>query len=352
MSMRSNHSDLPGRSGTSVVVGALVVVFAASALFAFSPSLNPLDLLTGRFLETTVPDVRGLTQQRALVALIRDRLRGEVTFAYDSEVPIGSVVRQDPGPGTQVERDSSVEIVVSRGPAFVTIPNLVGTRREDAVTQLRNLDLEVVETEETDEEVPANAVISVDPAPGVVVQGGSKVHLVISTGPEQRYVPDLSGVSLEGGAFFLGRAGLKLGQVTRLDSADVPEGAIIALDPPPATPVARDTPIDVTVSNGKPPVPVPGVVGRDHAQATRELAAAGFVIGEVTEMGPVGDPLDGVVRNQTPAPGTLLRPGGIVTITVRRAATPPPTTAPASTAPPTTAAPSTTTPAGDAGGGR
>ncbi len=338
MSMRSNSSDLPGRTGLSAVIGALVVAFGAAALFAFSPSLNPLDLLTGRFLEVSVPEVRGMTQQKALVELLGDRLSGDVAFAYDADAPIGTVIRQRPLPDASVKRDSTVEITVSRGPAFVPLPDLVGATRDEAVSRLQSLDLVVEESEVSDETAPANTVISLDPAPGVVVQGGSTVRVVVSKGPEVRYIPDLVGIPLEGGAFFLGRGGLRLGNVTLLDSPDVVKGAIIALSPPPNTQVARDTPVDLTVSNGKPPVAVPNVVGKSQSEATKLLGNAGFVTGEVAEVGTVDDPAAGSVRAQTPAAGTLARPGEIVTITVRRAA-PPPTTISETTVPPTTAAP-------------
>lgn len=349
MSIRSNSSDLPGRTGLSAVVGALVVAFAAAALFAFSPSLNPLDLLTGRFLEVSVPEVRGLTQQKALVQLLENRLAGDVEFAFDADAPIGTVIRQRPLPDASVRRDSTVEVTVSRGPAFVPIPELVGAPREDAVSRLKSLDLLVEESEVHDEEAAANTVLSVDPAPGVVVAGGSTVRLVVSKGPEVRFIPDLVGIPLEGGAFFLGRGGLTLGNVTYLDSADIPKGAIIALSPPPNTQVERDTPVDVTVSNGKPPLAVPNVVGKSQSEATRLLGNAGFVIGEVAEVGAVDDPAAGSVRAQVPPAGTLARPGDIVTITVRRAA-PPPTTVPETTTPPTTAPAPTAPPAGGAPG--
>ena len=345
MSMRSNTSDLPGRTGLSAVIGALVVVFGAAALFAFSPSLNPLDLLTGRFLEVSVPEVRGLTQQKALVQLLENRLSGEVSFVYDAEAPIGTVTRQRPLPGASVQRDSTVEVTVSRGPAFVSIPELVGAPADDTVSRLKSLDLVVETSEVHDEEAAANTVISLDPGPGVVVAGGSTVRLVVSKGPEVRYIPDLVGIPLEGGAFFLGRGGLTLGNVTYLDSAEIPKGAIIALSPPPNTQVERDTPVDVTVSNGKPPVAVPNVVGKSQAEATRLLGNAGFVAGEVAEVGAVEDPAAGSVRAQVPAPGTLARPGDVVTITVRRAA-PPPTTLPDTPVPPTTAAPPAVLPPG------
>ncbi|MFN8049809.1 MAG: PASTA domain-containing protein [Acidimicrobiales bacterium] len=79
--------------------------------------------------------------------------------------------------------------------------------------------------------------------------------------------------------------------------------------------------------------------------AADALCKLGLIIGEVTQTGAVADPLDGVVLAQSPDPATQLRPGQVVTITVRRAAIPPPTLPP-STLPPATTVPPVVPPGG------
>lgn len=340
--MNRTSNDLPGRTGTVAVVGALAFALLSTVLFTFSPSLNPFDLLAGRFLEVAVPDVRGLTQQKALVQLTRDRLAGEVEFAYDAEVPVGSVARQEPAPSETVKRGGIVVLTVSRGPAFVPVPDIIGAKRGDAVTQLKSLDLKVVEVEQLSEEIDADRVISVVPSVGTIVQSGQKVTLTVSTGPEIRAVPAVPGMTLNGAAFLLGRAGLAIGTVTYQDSLDVRSGAVIATDPAVGVELERDAPVSLVVSSGKPAGPVPSVLGRAQADAVKTLTAAGFVVGEVSELVPFGDPGTGTVSSQVPASGTVLRPGEVVTITVKRAL-PPPTTVPLTTVPPTTQPPTTTT---------
>lgn len=335
---------LPSRKGTLPVAVALVTLALFAVLFAFSPTLNPLDIVSGRFNEVPVPKVTGLTQDRALIELERGRLHGKVSFVYSSSVVRGKVVRQKPLASATMRRDSTAEIFVSRGPAFITVPDVVGLPRVDVIATIRELGLEVAEERMSDETVAASAVIAQKPVAGTVVEGGSAVSIQVSTGPVTRTVPEVTGLPIEGASFTLGKAGFQLGTITLADNALVRKGGVVGTDPPAATVLPRDTPVNLVVSSGPPPVAVPKVTSITQASAAAELTKLGFVIGEVTQTGAVADPLDGVVLSQTPTPGTLLRPGEVVTITVRRAAIPPPTLPPTTLPPPTTAPPVTEAP--------
>lgn len=331
---------LPSRTGTLPTTVTLVLLAFAAVVFAFSPTLNPLDLFAGRFLEVPVPGVTGLTQDRALVDLQRGRLEGRVSFVYSSEVERGKVARQTPRAGSSLRRGSAVEVMVSRGVQFLTVPQLAGTSRRSAVAELRRLGLKVSEERVNDEVVKAGDVMSQEPAAGTVVEGGSTVAIRVSTGPITRVVPEVAGLPIEGAAFQLGKAGFQLGNLTLADNALVLKGGVVGTDPPAQTVLPRDTPVNLVISIGPPPVAVPKVTGITRESAAAELSKLGLVIGEVTQLGPVGDPLNGVVLGQTPEPGTQLRPGDVVNLTVRRAQTPPPTLPPTTTvapAPPTTA---------------
>lgn len=328
-----SRQRLPSRSGATPAIAALVILGLVAVLFAFSPTLNPLDILTGRFMEMPVPRVTGLTQERALIELDRNRLRGKVTFDHSGEVPRGAVIRQRPRAEDSMRRDGTVFLTVSRGPEFVTVPTLTGLRRADALARIRDLGLEVDEERLNHEFVPVGSVIAQSPTADTVVEGGSTVSIDVSTGPVRRTVPAVAGLPVEGASFLLGKAGFKLGTLTLADNADVRKGGIVGTDPPAQTVLPRDTPVNLVVSNGPPPVAVPRVIGQQRAAAAEELAKLGLVIGEVTQTGAVDDPLDGAVLDQDPLPGVMLRPGEVVTLTVRRALPPPPTLPP-TTAPP------------------
>jgi len=319
------------------VVVALVTLSLFTVVFAFSPTLNPVDILAGRFLEVPVPKVTGLTQDRALIELERNRLHGDVHFVYSSTVQRGRVVRQEPLAAASLERDSTADVYVSRGPEFLPMPDLVGQKRSDVLATLRKLGLKPAEERMNDETSPAGTVIAQQPAPATIVEGGSTVAIDVSTGPITRTVPDITSLPIEGAAFNLGKAGFQLGTVTFADNPTIRKGSIVGTDPPAGTVLARDTPVNMVVSSGPPPVALPKVTGLTQAAAAEQLTKLGLIIGEVTQTGAVADPLDGVVLSQNPVPGTELRAGDVVTVTVRRAAVPPPTLPPTTVPPPTTA---------------
>lgn len=337
-SISRSRQRLPSRTGTLPVVIALVTLGLFALVFVFSPTLNPADLLAGRFLEVPVPKVTGLTQDRALIELERGRLHGDVHFVYSSTVQRGKVVRQKPLAASSMRRDSTADIYVSRGPEFVPLPELVGQKRSDVISTIRELGLEVAEERVNDETAPAGDVISQSPAPGTVVEGGATVSISVSTGPMTRTVPEVTGLPIEGAAFNLGKAGFQLGTITIGDNPTVKKGSVVGTDPPAGTVLPRDTAVNMVISSGPPPVALPKVTGLKRADAAAELSKLGLIIGEVTQTGAVADPLDGVVLSQSPDPGTELRAGDVVTVTVRRAAVPPPTLPP-TTVPP--AAPAT-----------
>jgi serine/threonine-protein kinase len=310
------------------------IVLFAVLLLGLSPSLNPISVLTGHGFDVDVPDVRELTQPRALLRLEAVPLDGRVTFAYSSDVPRGIVIGQRPRAGATLRRGSTVHLVVSRGPNRITVPSVVGEPGAQAQRDLRRSGLVAKVQRLNDEVVPKGKVVRQNPEEGVVVSGGAKVQLVVSLGPFTRTVPQLAGSAVEGALFDLGRTGLALGSVTRADDPNVPEGAVMGTDPPAGTQLARDTPVNLVVSNGPPPVAVPQLVGGKQQYAVSQLARLGLVAGEVSAFGAPGDPGDGTILAQTPPAGTPVRRGQVVTLTVRRAALVTTTTAPPAPAAP------------------
>ena len=308
------------RTGSAPTFVALGIAAFAVLLIGMSPTFNPLDVFRG--FSVKVPDLSELPQTRALLELENSHLRANVTFAHSSEVGRGLVMRQDPKPGDSARRDDEVDVVVSRGPAQVELPDFVGKPEKDARTTLEELGVQVESVEQNDESVAPGIVLSQSPPAGRTVLGGTKVTLVVSTGPAIRQVPDLKGIALEGAAFRIGQAGLDVGELKLADDPNVPAGAVISSSPNSGEQVPRDTKVALVVSSGLPALGVPNVVGKSQASATNQLGDAGFIVGQITQTGSVDDPDDGKVVAQDPAPNTLLKPGQVVTITVRQAATP------------------------------
>ena len=132
----------------------------------------------------TVPDVVGLPQAQAEANIGAAGLAvGDVAQQHSDSVPAGNVISQDPTAGSSVAPGSPVDPVISLGPAPVTVPDVVGLSGAQAQTDIEAAGLTVGDvTEQYSDSVPADNVISQDPAAGSSVAPGSPVNLVVSLG--------------------------------------------------------------------------------------------------------------------------------------------------------------------------
>jgi len=145
--------------------------------------------------KTPVPDLIGLDAVAAEQSLEENGLSvitGEGEFS--DEIPKDTVARQEPGPGARVSSDSVVEIFLSRGPA-VAAPDITRMPVVQARATAKKLGLTTKETKEPSDSIPLGQVISQSPDSGELVEQGSPVQLLISSGPPTTtvtYVNDLS----------------------------------------------------------------------------------------------------------------------------------------------------------------
>ena len=73
-----------------------------------------------------VPDVVELPLEEAEAQLAEAKLRYNVTEKFDDAVPEGVVMRQTPEAPTTAPKNSVVQLVVSKGPREIDVPNVVG----------------------------------------------------------------------------------------------------------------------------------------------------------------------------------------------------------------------------------
>ena len=127
----------------------------------------------------TVPVLVG-TQRGVAVQQIR--ASGLVPDVSETEdpAPPGEVIRQTPSAGSTLSRGSTVSIVVSKGEREVTVPDVVGQERAEAVQTLRDAGLTpTVEEQETESFDQLGSVITQFPPAGAEVEQGTSVTLVV-----------------------------------------------------------------------------------------------------------------------------------------------------------------------------
>ena len=139
-----------------------------------------------------VPDVVGAAYELAVGELERLKLVPQRTNdEYHDSMPPGNVIRIEPKPGTEVKPGDKVQVVVSKGRAPLTVPNLIAKNVNDARQILQNMGL-VVEVEEVDSEKPAGEVLEQSPPDGAGIEPGKTVKLKVSKGPPMIPVPDVN----------------------------------------------------------------------------------------------------------------------------------------------------------------
>ncbi len=111
---------------------------------------------------------------------------GDVDYE-NSTLPKGIVIRQSPKAREKVEKDSTVNVVVSEGQEIKTIlmPNLVGSEVEEAKNTIKTSNLTVGEVEyKFHETIEKDFVIDQNIDSRSEVQEKTVINLVVSEGPE------------------------------------------------------------------------------------------------------------------------------------------------------------------------
>lgn len=143
-----------------------------------------------------VPPVTGLLRDGARTRLRAAHLRvGRVTARHSGK-PQGLVLAQQPTEG-KLERGTTIDLVVSAGLRPVTVPDVLGMSRAKATNTLEEAGFRVEAGTGYSSSVPDGDVISTAPGGDVSTRRGSKVEMVVSSGPQYRKVqlPDVRNLS-------------------------------------------------------------------------------------------------------------------------------------------------------------
>lgn len=145
---------------------------------------------------------------------------------------------------------------ITRTPDQVTLPvDLVGLPEEKAAGILRQLGLTVDIRRNHHERAPVGTVYDTNPRPGTETRAGKAVSLFVSQGVQPATVPDVVGRELSVAQREVQAAGFVLGKTQEEFSEVIPRGEVMSQVPIGGTSAGRQSPIDLTVSKGKEPIP-------------------------------------------------------------------------------------------------
>jgi serine/threonine protein kinase/beta-lactam-binding protein with PASTA domain len=269
---------------------------------------------SGRY--SRVPELRGATQSAA-VSELRDAGYGvsiQPGPQYDGAVPKGLVLRTDPDADTRLVRGKEVTVVISAGPHFYQLPNVVNKQFDDALralTAVGPLDVAREPKQENSDTIPEGQVTRTDPRAGTSVKAGQLVTIYVSKGPATVDIPSVP----QGTPFADARRTLKnsAGKF-KVDSIDeysdtVGKGGVLRIEP--SDRAVKFSTITVTVSKGPEMVKVPDIaIGTPVADAETAVTDAGLV----PDVKPFGGGTPSTVLAISPAGGQSVHAGSTVTI--------------------------------------
>lgn len=312
---RSHRNALKG--GWLLAVVLVLAAAAATAGWWFGSGPGSL---------VSVPQVSGMSFDDAEDLLADNTLTARRNEVHSLEVPAGEAIGTDPGTGVLVDRDSTVTVNISSGPATAELPALQDRERSEVEALLKENEITVATTKNYFTSFDPDRVVrvyvtqqgSADPiecTEGCSVLQGSTAELRVSLGP----LPDVAGKPAAEAAQTLKDAGMEV-EETREYSNDVADDLVIRVaDRPGGGSWQQGETLTLVVSDGPRPVEVPNVVGETVRTAVERLQAAGFDVNPNIEDAEI--PLGGRywdvyrVRSMTPEGGTMQRPGITVSLT-------------------------------------
>jgi serine/threonine-protein kinase len=314
----------PAKRGTGAFVVLLLVLLAILGGLLWFVAKETGIIGGDKVQLIEMPLVLGKTQAEATATLEGLGLDVTVDTQPSDQQEPGKVFGQDPPAGNQVNKSAAVTIKVAAEAAKVKLPNFVGKDIDDAQDLAAAAGVNLTKKEEPSATIAADKVISQAQPPNTEVPKGSAIEVVVSSGKNQKAVPDVAGSDLADAANELGQAGFKT-KTTREASSSVDEGKVIRTDPTAGTRVPEGDTITIVVSSGAEQITVPNVLGKTAEEARSEIEAAGLVYKE-SATAPSNADQDGKVVQQNPSGGTKVEKGATVTVRLGKASIVPTTT--------------------------
>jgi eukaryotic-like serine/threonine-protein kinase len=190
----------------------------------------------------------------------------------------------------------------------VKVPNVAGATYKTGEQALRKRDLVAVEVNRNSDTVPKGNIISTDPGSGTSVARQQEIRVIVSIGPAQVQVPDVTNQAQDAAEQALKAAGFAVGAINSDYSSSVPEGTVMSSSPRAGESQTKGTVVNLTVSNGK--VQLPDVTGQPYATANSTLTGLGLTVGTTADYSCTGN----AVTAQSVPPGDVAQ-GSAVTLT-------------------------------------
>ncbi|MDO5707718.1 MAG: Stk1 family PASTA domain-containing Ser/Thr kinase [Andreesenia angusta] len=140
-----------------------------------------------------VPSILGQDSETARL-MLRDQglILGAQTEEFNDEVEAGLIISQDPAPDTSVQKNTEVNIIISKGKEvyYSDVPNLIGLSFDQASAQLNSAQLSIGQVNYEFSSQKRGTVINQGTRAGNTVEQWSAINMTVSSGPEEKEEKD------------------------------------------------------------------------------------------------------------------------------------------------------------------
>jgi serine/threonine-protein kinase len=175
-----------------------------------------------------IPNLIGQTPDIATQQLAELGIKvGDISEIFSAQAEKGFVANLDPKVGTEVKRNSLVNLFVSKGMEQVALLSYVGKGGEQALSELTEAGFDVAPAYKFSDTILPGLVISQTPESSASISKGSEVVLNISKGSEFIFVPNVISKSTNQATLDLENQGLKVivkGKGTKVVSISPKQG--------------------------------------------------------------------------------------------------------------------------------
>jgi len=234
-----------------VVYGIVVGVMAIGSAVLLDRFVMPLLVMHGN--ESPIPDVVGSEFSQAATILRESgfdprRMNDESHPEYQK----GLVVNQDPPPGHLGKPSRPIRLVVSSGPANVTIPYITGYGCREALNMLSTAGLFVGDIIMYPRPgTPTGEVIATFPPSGTPLLIGGEVDLLIAEpGRDDCFImPSFNGSNIGDTFRELRKRGIGISQRHYIRNSGEAEGTVLSVFPPPGYKICPGESVTVVVTS-------------------------------------------------------------------------------------------------------
>jgi beta-lactam-binding protein with PASTA domain len=209
-----------------------------------------------------VPQLKGLSVEKAMSLLKDQGFEYKIDSVYVLDQPPGSVIEQDPDPGTNVKENRTIYLtVVTRLAPNIALPDLEPYTYREAIAIISNYGLKVGDTIYKPD-IARDRILGVQFGgqsikAGTKIPKGSKIDLILGNGEgaSEVDIPDLVNQDLDAAKFVIKNGGLTLGTITYQGAISDSTNLVVVAQSPvktdSLTKVSNGTRINLIVSQGK-----------------------------------------------------------------------------------------------------